>query len=30
MTENFSERIENALNDIQKIQTIFKQKYGEE
>jgi hypothetical protein len=30
MTENFSERIENALNDIQKIQIIFKQKYGEE
>lgn len=30
MTENFSERIENALNDIQKIQTIFRQIYGEE
>lgn len=30
MTENYSERIENALNDIQKIQTIFRQRYGEE
>lgn len=30
MTENFLERIENALNDIQKIQTIFRQRYGEE
>lgn len=30
MTENFSERIENALNDIQKIQAMFRQKYGEE
>lgn len=30
MTENFSERIENALNDIQKIQLLFKQRYGEE
>lgn len=30
MTENFSERIENALNDIQKIQTMFRLKYGKE
>lgn len=30
MTENFSERIENALNDIQKIQTMFRHRYGEE
>lgn len=30
MTENFSERIENALNDIQKIQLLFRQRYGEE
>lgn len=25
-----SERIENALNDIQKIQLLFRQRYGEE
>ena len=30
MKENFSERIENALNDIQKIQLLFRQRYGEE
>lgn len=30
MTKNYSERIENALNDIQKIQTIFRQRYQEE
>lgn len=30
MTKNFLERIENALNDIQKIQLLFRQQYGEE
>ncbi len=30
MTKNYSERIENALNDIQKIQTIFRQRYQKE
>ena len=30
MKENYSERIENALNDIQKIQSMFRQRYGEE
>ena len=30
MTDNFSERIENALNDIQKMQLLFRQRYGEE
>lgn len=30
MTENYAERIENALNDIQKIQLLFRQRYGEE
>lgn len=30
MTESFSERIENSLNDIQKIQLLFRKRYGEE
>lgn len=30
MTENISERIENAIKDIEKIQIMFQQKYGEE
>lgn len=30
MRENYLERIENALNDIQKIQSMFRQRYGEE
>lgn len=30
MTDNFSERIENALNDIQILQMLYRQKYGEE
>ena len=30
MTENFAERINNAINDIEKIQILFQQRYGEE
>lgn len=30
MTENISERIENAIKDIENIQIMFRQKYGEE
>lgn len=30
MSENFSERIENALNDIKNAQSLFKLRYGEE
>lgn len=30
MTDDYSERIKNALNDIQMLQAMFKQKYGEE
>lgn len=30
MTENISEKIDNAIKDIEKIQIMFRQKYGEE
>lgn len=30
MIDNYLERIENTLNDIQKIQLLFRQRYGEE
>lgn len=30
MTQNVSERIDKAIKDIEKIQILFRQKYGEE
>lgn len=30
MKDNISERIDNAIEDIEKMKTMFRQKYGEE